>query len=122
MGDKKVTLNFAPPEGYPLDASIVREHFDPDKFMIKLTPLNPTVRSKEQSLSSAIDPHDRNTSAHLVEAFKEAGYDVILSIGELEENKIGSNCGQFIQRAMGAMRKPEDSYLLDRYRIKSPTM
>jgi 23S rRNA (adenine2503-C2)-methyltransferase len=122
VGDKKVTLNFAPPEGYPVDALVVRKHFDPDKFMIKLTPLNPTVRSREQSLSSAIDPHDRNTSTHLVESFKEEGFDVILSIGELEENKIGSNCGQFIQRAMSAKGKPEDSYLLDRYRVNSSTI
>ena len=122
VGDKKITLNFAPPEGYPVDASVVRKHFDPDKFMIKLTPLNPTVRSKEQSLSSAIDPHDGNTSARLVKAFKEEGYDVILSIGELEENKIGSNCGQFIQRALKAKGKPEDSYLLERYRVRTATI
>lgn len=117
-GDKKVTLNFAPPEGYPVDASALRTVFDPDKFMIKVTPLNPTVRSKEQSLASAIDPHDHDKSKRLVDAFEAEGYDVILSIGELEENKIGSNCGQFIQRAVSAKGKPEGSYQLDRYRIK----
>jgi len=116
-GDKKVTLNFAPPEGFPVDASVIRNHFNPDKFMIKFTPLNPTVRSKEQSLLSSIDPHDRKTSARLVEGFKKEGFDVILSIGELEENKIGSNCGQFIQRAMKAREKLQDSYLLDHYRV-----
>ncbi len=118
-GDKKVTLNFAPAKGYPIDASVIREHFDPERFMIKFTPLNPTVRSKEEQLKSAIDPHDRSTSEHLVEAFQNQGFDVILSIGELEENRIGSNCGQFIQRAMASNGRPKGSYELDRYKVQA---
>lgn len=118
-GDKKVTLNFAPVHGYTIDAAVVREHFDPQKFMIKLTPLNPTVRSNEQSLFSAIDPEDRNTSDRLVEAFRSQGFDVILSIGELEENRIGSNCGQFIQRALQAEGRPDRSYELERYVVRT---
>ena len=114
-GDKKVTLNFAPIEGYPVDAAIIRGFFDPQKFMIKLTPLNPTVRSFEESLSSAIDPDDKSSSDRLVDAFRRQGYDVVLSIGELEENRIGSNCGQFIQRALQAQGRPEGSYELERY-------
>ena len=117
-GDKKVTLNFAPIEGYPVDASVIREHFDPQKFLIKLTPLNPTVRSNEETLKSAINPDDSNTSDHLVEAFRDQGYDVVLSIGELEENRIGSNCGQFIQRALRAQGRPDKSYELERYVVR----
>ncbi|MBU0684236.1 MAG: radical SAM protein [Candidatus Thermoplasmatota archaeon] len=115
-GDKKVTLNFAPAVGYPIDAGLLREHFDPSLFMIKLTPLNPTVRGHEESLRSAIDPHDRRTSDRIVEPLKREGFDVVLSIGELEENRIGSNCGQFIQRALNARERPSESYELDRYR------
>ncbi len=118
-GDKKVTLNFAPVKGYPIDASEVRRHFDPERFMIKLTPLNPTVRSKEQELASAIDPEDKCTSDHLVEGFIKEGFDVVLSIGELEENRIGSNCGQFIQRAIQAKGKPKKSYELDQYLVRA---
>jgi 23S rRNA (adenine2503-C2)-methyltransferase len=115
-GDKKVTLNFAPAAGYPIDAKVIREHFDPKMFVIKLTPLNPTVSSHEASLKSAIDPHEEETSAHFVDKFRKEGYDVILSIGELEENRIGSNCGQFIQRALASNGRPERSYALDEYR------
>jgi len=115
-GDKKVTLNFAPAAGYPIDAKIIRNHFDPEMFVIKLTPLNPTVSSHEASLRSAIDPREEETSAHFVDRFRKEGYDVILSIGELEENRIGSNCGQFIQRALASGGRPERSYALDEYR------
>ncbi len=115
-GDKKVTLNFAPADGYPIDAGLLREHFDPSLFMIKLTPLNPTVRGHEESLRSAIDPHDRKTSDRIIAPLRREGFDVVLSIGELEENRIGSNCGQFIQRALNAKERPHESYELDRYR------
>ena len=114
-GDKKVTLNFAPAVGYPIDVSVIRRYFDPSLFVIKITPLNPTVRSKEESLMSVIDPGVERTSQEVVEMFTKHGYDVILSIGELEENKIGSNCGQFIQKALSAEERPGDSYELDRY-------
>ena len=121
-GDKKVTLNFAPIEGYPVDAAVIREHFDPQKFLIKLTPLNPTVRSSEETLTSAINPGDSSSSDPLVEAFRDQGYDVVLSIGELEENRIGSNCGQFIQRALRAQGRPERSYELERYVVRQDDM
>lgn len=118
-GDKKVTLNFAPAVGYPIDMDVMRRHFDPGLFVIKLTPLNPTVRSKEESLESVIDPHVDRTSQELVDEFTGSGYDVILSIGELEENRIGSNCGQFIQRALKAVERPRESYELDKYGNRS---
>lgn len=114
-GDKKVTLNFAPAEGYPIDVGLLKELFDPSWTIIKLTPLNPTVRSREEALTSVIDPHIDDPSKGLVDEFRKNGYDVILSIGELEENRIGSNCGQFIQRAIDAEKRPKESYELDRY-------
>jgi len=117
-GDKKVTLNFAPAVGYPLDAKIIRKHFDPSKFIIKITPLNPTVRSHEKSLRSLIDPYDLTNSQRIVEMFEREGFEVILSIGELEENKIGSNCGQYVQRAIISGVKPESSYDLEKYGVK----
>lgn len=118
-GDKKVTLNFAPVKGFPIDPSVMRKHFDPERFLIKLTPLNPTVRSKEQSLASAINPHDNSSSEGLVNAFQDEGFEVVLSIGELEENRIGSNCGQYIQRALHARERPRASYDLERYLVRS---
>ncbi len=114
-GDKKVTLNFAPVEGFPISASVMREHFDPEKFIIKLTPLNPTVRSRQEALESTIRPEDDSSSENLVKDFEAQGFEVVLSIGELEENRIGSNCGQFIQRALESDSRPRQSYELERY-------
>jgi 23S rRNA (adenine2503-C2)-methyltransferase len=118
-GDQKVTLNFAPIIGYPIDVDYLRNYFDPDRFLIKLTPVNPTLRSQEASLVSVVDPYDCTTSEDLIMLFRKRGYEVILSIGALEENQIGSNCGQFIQRALSIHQRPEQSYDLERYFIKS---
>lgn len=115
QGDHKVTLNFAPISGYPLDVDYIKNYFDPHHFIIKLTPVNPTIRSQEESLSSAINPYSSCTSDNIAKTFIDAGYEVILSIGALEENQIGSNCGQFIQRALNVSQRPERSYELDRY-------
>ncbi|MBN1861473.1 MAG: radical SAM protein [Candidatus Thermoplasmatota archaeon] len=114
-GDKKITLNFAPIQGYPIDFDRLSKVFSPDCFLIKLTPVNPTVRSQEGGLQSTIDPNNPQSAEELVKKFKEKGYEVILSIGVLEENQIGSNCGQFIQRAQQTKKRPQKSYELERY-------
>lgn len=119
QGDRKVTLNFAPMVGYPIDVESIRNSFDPEHFLIKITPVNPTLRSQEASLVSAVDPYDSTTSDDFITLFRKRGYEVILSIGTLEENQIGSNCGQFIQRALGIYQRPEHSYELERYSLES---
>ena len=34
----------------------------------------------------------------LARSIEKFGFETIISIGELEENRIGSNCGQYISR------------------------
>jgi len=96
-GDRKVTLNFALAKGSPLSAGTLLEHFDPDVFLIKITPLNPTYRALENGLCSHIDPLGTGERDALATSLTSVGYDVIVSIGEQEENKIGSNCGQYLR-------------------------
>ena len=96
LGDKKITLNFAICKGYPVDVNIVRKYFDPEKFIIKLTPINPTQTAVCNEIVSEIDAYNPSSAEGIVNDFRLKGYDVILSIGEVEENKIGSNCGQFV--------------------------
>jgi 23S rRNA (adenine2503-C2)-methyltransferase len=96
-GDRKVTLNFALALNTPIDPAVMLHHFDPEHFLIKITPVNPTHRAAAHGISSRIGADGKEMEREL-EALRAAGYDVLLSIGELEENRIGSNCGQFIQR------------------------
>jgi len=95
-GDRKITLNFAAAKDYEIEPKIIREYFNPEFFLIKLTPLNPTNNVRKNNLVSFIDPYEPETASGLVESFRSYGFDTILSIGEIEENMIGSNCGQFV--------------------------
>jgi 23S rRNA (adenine2503-C2)-methyltransferase len=88
-GDRKITLNFA---------------------LIKITPLNPTYRASANRLASYIDPYQSTDRYAVVDALREAGYDVIISIGEVEENYIGSNCGQYLQRHLNASDRLSEGY------------
>jgi 23S rRNA (adenine2503-C2)-methyltransferase len=100
-GDQMVTLNFAAARGVSVDAAEVRALFQPDTFLIKLTPVNPTLRAGGGGIESAIDPERPETGSYLKEAFEREGFRVILSIGEAEENAIGSNCGMFVSAVRG---------------------
>ncbi len=92
---KKITLNFAMGKTNILDVKELKYYFDPNIFLIKLTPVNPTFKAKENKIESLIKPEIKNYD--LINDLNEEGFEVILSIGELEENKIGSNCGQYLK-------------------------
>jgi 23S rRNA (adenine2503-C2)-methyltransferase len=97
-GDRKITLNFALAENSPIEPDALLRYFDPDRFLIKVTPLNPTYQAESTGLTSFVDPHDKEAIYPELEKIREAGYQVIISIGEQEENRIGSNCGQYVQK------------------------
>jgi 23S rRNA (adenine2503-C2)-methyltransferase len=100
-GDKKITLNFMAVKGAPIDAEKVASIFDTENFLIKITPLNPTEKAKSNKLACGFDPQAPETASSLVKEFESKGYEVILSIGQLEENQIGSNCGMYVNRMKG---------------------
>ena len=97
-GDRKITLNFAALDEYPIDPKELMKYFDPKKFLIKITPLNPTFNRDKNFLISYIDTNNPNKTYPIIDELKETGFTVILSIGELYENEIGSNCGQVLLR------------------------
>jgi 23S rRNA (adenine2503-C2)-methyltransferase len=95
-GDRKITLNFALTRGYPVDPEVISYYFNPEFFLIKITPLNPTAQVIRNKLNSFFKPDETNVCNQLIGAFVKKGYEVILSPGEPEENRIGSNCGQYV--------------------------
>ena len=111
-GDRKITLNFALAQGTPLDPQVLLHYFSPEKFLVKITPLNPTHHAVKSGLTSYLDPQklsESETNA-IVMALRQTGYQVIVSIGEVEENAIGSNCGQYVLRHQQAQQALQDAY------------
>ncbi|MEO0128119.1 MAG: radical SAM protein, partial [candidate division WOR-3 bacterium] len=53
-GDRKIALNFAPAENMPIDENILLKYFNPNKFVIKITPVNPTLSAFRNKLISYI--------------------------------------------------------------------
>ena len=58
--DRKITLNFALIKGIPLEPDVLSKYFDPETFLIKITPLNPTYQVLKNKLSSYIDPYQND--------------------------------------------------------------
>ena len=107
-GNRKITLNFALSDESEMDSEVLGKYFDPRVFIIKLTPVNPTYKARDNNINSSFDI--RILHADKIEALEKAGYDVIISIGELEENNIGSNCGQHIMNFMNENKSMANSY------------
>ncbi|MCK4857104.1 MAG: radical SAM protein [candidate division Zixibacteria bacterium] len=109
-GDRKITLNFALVRDVSVDADELLKYFNPDIFLIKITPLNPTHRAVSSKLATYIDPARQGESYQVVEKLRSCGYQVIVSIGETEENQIGSNCGQYVTRHLSNQTELENAY------------
>ena len=109
-GDRKITLNFALADGMPVDPQTLLRHFDPERFLIKITPVNPTYAALKNGLASYIASAEEPDRGGVLRALRDVGYEVLVSIGEMEENLIGSNCGQYLRRHLKAEQPIRDSY------------
>ena len=119
-GDRKITLNFALAADSPIEASVLAQYFDPARYLVKLTPVNPTSRAMQNNLASRIDPSRPETAEAVTRSLTEAGYDVIVSIGEAEENEIGSNCGQYVLNYLESGVAVKDGYTYQVERLPTP--
>lgn len=113
-GDRKIALNFAAEQTYIVDPQIIEKYFDPQKYFIKITPINPTSNAISNDLKSAITK-DFNGCEFLEHSLKKKGYQTLISIGEWEENSIGSNCGQFASKYQNAKLQIKQGYQTKAY-------
>lgn len=93
-GERKITLNFALAKGTEVKPEVLLQYFNPENYLIKITPVNPTYRAAKHGITSLIQPEADHYK--VIEEIRNAGYEVLMSIGEWQENQIGSNCGQYI--------------------------
>lgn len=103
---RKITLNFIYSPQFSVSVDIINKYFDKDIFLIKVTPVNPTLNAVVNNIYKNFDYDDNAWFKKL----EKDGYEVVISIGELEENKIGSNCGQYISTYLSKRTKNLNSY------------
>jgi len=116
MGDRKITLNFALSKDSRVSVEELTTYFNPELFLIKITPVNPTINAYKNNKVNALQSGSSDKDPYIVSLLRQAGYQVILSIGELEENKIGSNCGQYVRRFMETPK----SFMGESYEYHTP--
>ena len=98
-GDKKIALNFALAKDAIICPNELKKYFSPEIFIIKITPVNPTVHAVKNNIESYfVSGASEEDSDNIVDKLQDVGYEVIISMGNLEENKIGSNCGQYVRK------------------------
>jgi 23S rRNA (adenine2503-C2)-methyltransferase len=100
-GDRKVTLNFAPGPGEGLDADVIARIFDPEHFLVKITPINPTLSARRSHLTNVWNEAPEAIRAAAAE-LRRRGFPVILSPSFPAEIEFETSCGQLWSRNLKA--------------------
>jgi len=105
---QKITLNFALSIDSIVESNVLLQYFNPDDFLIKITPVNPTYKALQNKLDSFI--YKPSKQYQTIDNLRSTGYEVIVSIGDLAENEIGSNCGQHVMNFLKNNVAIQESY------------
>ena len=92
---RKITLNFAL-ANYTIDPAILLELFNPDEYIIKLTPMHKTISAESRGIKTEGDYTTYYPYSHYEKILKEAGYDVLVFIASREEDLGRITCGNAI--------------------------
>ena len=102
---RKITLNFAI-AGYEIDPQILLKYFDPDDYLIKLTPMHKTKSAADNNIKTVGDYTTYQPYQKDEENLKAVGYDVLVFIASIEEDLGRITCGNAILSGT----KPEIEY------------
>ncbi len=95
-GDRTIVLNFALAQDVEFDPDKLAPIFSPDRFAVKLTPINPTARGRSNGFETLLRSQAESRLDEAVERLERLGYQVVISVGDPGEDEIGSNCGQAV--------------------------
>jgi 23S rRNA (adenine2503-C2)-methyltransferase len=93
---RKYALNFALADNYELDAEKLVNLFNPNKFMVKLTPMHITDSCKENNIETKEGYEYFTPYKEAEQNLKDAGFDVIVFIPSYDEDQSKITCGNAI--------------------------
>lgn len=92
---RKITLNFAV-AGYEIDAQKLHDLFDPEHYLVKLTPMHHTRAALQNKIGTGDDLTTMAPYRDAEEALKAEGFDVLVFIASDEEDLGRITCGNAI--------------------------
>jgi 23S rRNA (adenine2503-C2)-methyltransferase len=92
---RKITLNFALTSA-PIDSVLLRELFDPEYFLCKITPMHNTQQAVKNKLITEEGYTSYQPYKKVEEELKEKGFDVIVFVPSKEEDESRITCGNAI--------------------------
>ena len=92
---RKITLNFAVAD-YEIDPDVLLRYFDPDFYLVKLTPMHKTHTAEANGIATDGDYTTMYPYQEYEAALKSAGYDVLVFIASEYEDLGRITCGNAI--------------------------
>ena len=92
---RKITLNFAV-AGYEIDPDVLLRYFNPEHYIIKLTPMHKTNTALKNEIKTDGDYTEYHPYKEYEITLKKAGYDVLVFIASVEEDLGRITCGNAI--------------------------
>ena len=93
---RKYCLNFALADGYETDGEELRELFDPDDWMVKITPIHNNNSCRENGIQTSEGYQAFTPYKEAEESFKKAGFDVLVFVPSFDEEDSCTTCGNAI--------------------------
>lgn len=93
---RKYTINMAMADGYEYDGKRLADLFDPQKWMVKITPIHVNTATEQNGIKStdAYDLYDFYSPRE--EAFKAAGFDTLVFVPSYDEDEGMITCGNAV--------------------------
>jgi 23S rRNA (adenine2503-C2)-methyltransferase len=93
---RKIALNFPITDQTICNGSRLRELFDPQYFMVKITPIHETRTSSSNGLKTSEGYQHYTPYEDAEKSFKDAGFDTLVFVPSLDEDKSLITCGNAI--------------------------
>jgi 23S rRNA (adenine2503-C2)-methyltransferase len=93
---RKYCLNFAYASGVEIDGNKLLEYFDPDDFMVKITPIHNNNACKENGFETVDGYCSYDSYREVEESCKKAGFDVLVFVPSSDEVDSTITCGNAI--------------------------
>ena len=93
---RKYCLNFAFSTDYEIDAGLLSSMFDPDKFMVKITPIHNNTACQKNGIQTVGGYTSFAPYQQAEEDLKAAGFDVLVFVPSMDEEDGLVTCGNAI--------------------------